>query len=79
MKTKKADDICFDYERVFGLSDSIGGQIIQDLMNKFGHANGEFIDGDEGGRRTAFNLGQSSVIKYIIAQINIARNKAKEN
>ncbi|WP_294609738.1 hypothetical protein [uncultured Gilliamella sp.] len=76
---KNNNDICFEYEKLFGLQDPIGGLVIQDLMNNFGHATGEFVVEDESGRRTAYNLGQSSVIKYIIAQINIARNKAKEN
>lgn len=70
--------ICFEYEKLFGLSQSVGLEVIQDLMKKFGHANGEFIANDPGGRETAYRLGQASVIKHIIAQINIAKKNTEE-
>lgn len=76
---KDKNSICFEYEKLFGLPHSIGVPILQDLMKKFGHATGAFVADDAGGRHTAYNLGQASVINYIIAQINIAKKKAEEN
>lgn len=76
MKDKK-NDICFDYEKLFGLPHSPGGIILDDLLRRFSHANGEFVANDDGGRQTAYNLGQASVIKYILMQLNIAKHKTE--
>lgn len=73
------NNICFDYEKLFGLPHSVGGQIITDLMKRFGHASGAFVEEDDGGRKTAYQLGQQSVVNYIISQINTAKKKAEEN
>lgn len=72
------NNICFDYEKLFGLPHSQGGVVFSDLVRQFSHANGEFVADDECGRQTAYNLGQASVIKYIIAQLNIAKRKGVE-
>lgn len=77
MKDKK--DLSFDYQKLFGLPHSVGGPIFEDLLNKFSHAKGAFVAEDEGGRKTAFNLGQLSVIQYIISQLNKARIKSEGN
>lgn len=69
--------ICFDYERLFGLKNAVGAEVMQDLVNKFGHVQGAYIADDAGGRKTAYALGQQSVINYIIAQLNIARQKTE--
>ncbi|QHJ80177.1 MAG: hypothetical protein [Bacteriophage sp.] len=74
----KKDNICFEYEQLFGLPHSVGGLVLEDLLKKFSHANGEFVADDNGGRTTAFNLGQASVIKYIVNQLNIAKQRATE-
>lgn len=74
----KNNSICFEYEKLFGLPHSVGAPIMQDLMKRFGHSTGAFVSNDNGGRDTAYNLGQASVINYIIAQINVAKNKAAE-
>lgn len=74
----KKDDICFEYERLFGVPYAPGEEVLTDLLKRFSHANGEFVADDNGGRMTAFNLGQASVIKYIVNQLNIAKQRAKE-
>lgn len=74
----KNDDICFEYERLFGVPHAPGDEVLTDLLKRFSHANGEFVADDNGGRMTAFNLGQASVIKYIVNQLNIAKQRAKE-
>ena len=75
---KDKNNICFDYEKLFGLPHYQGGEVFNDLLCRFSHANGEFVADDEGGRQTAYNLGQASVIKYILAQLNIAKRKGVE-
>lgn len=72
------NNICFEYEKLFALPHSIGGPIITDLMKNFGHSGGAFVEDDDGGRKTAYQLGQQSVINYIISQINTAK-KSGEN
>lgn len=71
--SKDKNQICYDYENLFGLPHSIGGPVMQDLFNHFSHASGAFVPNDQGGRQTAFNLGQKSVIDYIIARLNEAK------
>ncbi|MDF7671154.1 hypothetical protein PT276_08120 [Orbaceae bacterium ESL0721] len=68
---------CYDYEKVFSLPHATGVPVLQDLVNRFSHAAGAFVKDDEGGRQTAFNLGQKSVIDYIIAQLNEAKRGNK--
>lgn len=75
---KDRNNICFDYEKLFGLTHSQGGEVFEDLLCRFSHTKGEFVADDEGGRQTAYNLGQASVIKYIIAQLNMAKRKGVE-
>lgn len=70
---KKLDPICFEYEKLFGLDNSAGKPVIDDLKKYFGHANGAFRFGNDGERVTAYNLGQQSVINYILAQIDTAK------
>lgn len=75
---KQKNDICFEYEKLFGLQNSIGNDVIQDLMNNFSHAAGAFVEDDDNGRKTTYQLGQQSVINYIMAQLNTAREKAEK-
>lgn len=76
---RQNDDICFLYERYFGLEHAPAMPILQDLMNKFMHIQGTFVEDDPHGRTTAYKLGQQSVINHMLAQINQARKKAGEN
>lgn len=74
---RKKNRICFEYEKVFGLENSIGGEVLQDLLNHFSYANSAFVEEDDSGRKTAYKLGQQSVINYIVAQLNTARKKSE--
>lgn len=75
---KPKNNICFEYEKLFGLSNSIGNEVIQDLINNFSHAAGAFVEDDDSGRKTTYRLGQQSVINYIISQLNTAREKSEK-
>lgn len=70
-------EICFEYEKLFGLKNALGEIVFDDLLRKFSHANGAFVNNDENNRLTIYNLGQQSVINYIIAQINKADKSIK--
>lgn len=76
-QTNNGHNICFDYEKLFGLTHSPGGVVLEDLLRRFSHSSGEFVANDAGGRQTAYNLGQASVIKYILTQLNIAKHKTE--
>lgn len=75
---RKKNMICFEYEKLFDLENSIGKEVLQDLINHFSHASGAFIYDDDSGRKTTYRLGQQSVINYIVSQLNIARKKIGE-
>lgn len=70
-------NLCFEYEKVFGLKNSVGKEVLQDLINHFSYASGAFIDNDDSGRKTTYRLGQQSVINYIVAQLNTALVKSE--
>lgn len=63
-----------NYKTVFGAAgNKAAPEVLQDLCDKFAHKNlngGAFVADDDGGRKTAYNLGQASVIEYLIARLN---------